>query len=282
MAPITAMTFLFVTHSFSSIPFIDFLLVCVPSCLFLPLTFRVSHFCPSLLLFVSLCWYFLPSLGLSRHGHILQTFFFAEIWVIVFFFFVLFICHNSKENQEAIYQTFYLVPQRIKCCVFHLWEFLAGKNKNRVAYVLKKKKHSATPSETQFQSPNAQLRGLAGAPSNNNWHLASWCGFMSLLLRWWLQLYLLLVRGDKEVGKDENSPLFKTDHPLTLIFPCQFLRQGAHPSWFTSSKQLSLKVTILISPHRSHLPVTIPFICPISLTCSALFPSPLMLLLNVN
>lgn len=124
--------------------------------------------------------------------------------------------------------------------------------------------------------------GLGWRSIKHNWHLASWCGFMSLLLRWWLQLYLLLVCGDKEVGKDENSPLFKTDHLLTLILTWQFLRQGAHPSWFTSSKQLSLKVTLLISPHRSHSPVTIPFICPISFTCSALFPSPLMVPLNVN
>lgn len=57
MAPIMAMTFLFVTHSFSSIPFIDFMLVCLPFCLFHPLTFRDP-----------LCWYLLISLYLSHRG----------------------------------------------------------------------------------------------------------------------------------------------------------------------------------------------------------------------
>lgn len=118
MAPIMAVTFLFVTHSFSSIPFIDFLLVCLPFCLFQPLTFRdPGSFHPSPLLFVSvsLCCYFLISPYFSHR----EPCFAKTVKIHSFFCNQEVFLHasfgdSSENNQEAIYQTFCPGLQKIQ------------------------------------------------------------------------------------------------------------------------------------------------------------------------
>lgn len=70
MAPITAVTFL-LCHSFSLIPFKDFLLLRLPLC-FSRAAFESSIF-HSALTSLSLCWYHLLSMNLTHHRHILRT-----------------------------------------------------------------------------------------------------------------------------------------------------------------------------------------------------------------